>query len=183
MIFGSEAKVKCLRVRATPSDAWMPPLKRRRRWRARWRRCGGWGGREREGKQCESNRIIILILCQIASRKEMLHNMHEERKKEWKNERRKEAAISLCTADTARRKRRLQGCVSQRICTEFKCLPPAPLTNECTVVAFVLRPGPHAELNVVLISRNLCHNYFLIIPNCATGRHRTSLCVCNGLKI
>lgn len=77
--------------------------------------------RERGGKPYESNRIIILILCQIVSRKEMLHNMHEERKKE----RRKEEAISLCTADTARRKRRLQGCVSQRICTEFKCLPPA----------------------------------------------------------
>lgn len=145
-----------------------------RKWRMRTER-------EREGKPYESNRIIILILCQIASRKEMLHNMHEERKKE----RRKEEAISLCTADTARRKRRLQGCVSQRICTEFKCLPlPCPaLPNECSVVAFVLRPGPHAELNVVLISRNLCHNYFLIIPHCATGRHRTSLCVCNGLKI
>lgn len=137
--------------------------------------CLDWKG-ERGGELYESNRIIILILCQIArAKKEMLHNM-QQRNKSSKKER---EANALCRADSARRKPKLQGCVSQRICAGFKCLP-------CSVPVHrrVLQPrfnalAPHAELNVVLISRNLCHNYFLIIPHCATGRHRTSLCVCN----
>lgn len=41
---------------------------------------------------------------------------------------------------------------------------------------------PHAELNAILISRNLCHNYFLIISHSARPRCRISHCVRDGLK-
>lgn len=174
MIFGSEAKVKCLRVRATPSDAWMPTLKRRRRWRARWRE------RERgEAVRIESNNNLdIMSNCKQKGNVAQ----HAWRKNERMKERTKERSSNLivhCRHGTAETQ-------ATRMCKPkdlHRIQVPSPLPNECAVVVFVFRPGPHAELNVVLISRNLCHNYFLIIPHCATGHRRTSLCVCNGLKI
>lgn len=83
-------------------------------------------------------------------------------------------SIALC--QTAEEEMQLYG-----MC-EPKDLHRIQVVVDAQAAGRVLCSGPHAELNAILISRNLCHNYFLIISHSARARGRISHCVCNGLK-
>jgi len=117
----------------------------------------------------------------------MLHNMWRARTRRSPRSRREEAnnngpkreSIALC--QTAVEEMQFYGsmgwmCEPKDLHQELKWWWLHRNQNE----SFYMRP--HAELNAILISRNLCHNYFLIISHSARSRCRISHCVPNGLK-